>query len=171
MQVGGFCRNLRFIFLDKQGVVCNNNLKLGEREERMERTIDDTLVYVRLLTRHTRKDDVSAAILALLIELGFQSGVDGFGYLRRAIMIRFRNPDIRLAAIYQELIHIYGDDIDAHMIDQAIRSCIEYVWNCRDLEKWNYFFPTNRTGKQGRPSNMEFISRVACFMELWNSRR
>ena len=136
----------------------------------MERTVIDTLSYVSLLTRHTRKNDVSAATQIVLIEMGFHSGSDGFAYLRRAIMIRFRNPDMRLKEIYQELIVAYDHSVDARMIDQAIRRCIEHVWNDRDPEKWKYFFPANRLGKQARPSNMAFISQIACFLELWNSR-
>lgn len=133
-------------------------------------TIDDTLEYVDLLTRHVRKGDVPAAILALLAELGFQAHMDGFVYLRKAILIKCKNYDLRLAEIYEEIIRISADKIGYTQVDQAIRSAIETAWKRRDREVWDYFFSERKTGKRKKPTNYEFIAELGCVMELWCSK-
>lgn len=136
----------------------------------MERTIDDTLEYVELLTRHVWKGDAPAAILALLSELGFQAHMDGFGHLRKAILLRCQNPDMRLTAIYLEIVQMSGSQIGSTQVDQAIRSSLETAWKNRNKEKWDYFFSEQKMGKKKRPTNYEFIAEMACIMELWLSK-
>lgn len=136
----------------------------------MEYTIDDTLVYVSLLTRHVQKGDVPAAILALLMDLGFQAHTDGFGHLRKSIHLKYKNSDMRLSAVYQEIIRAGGFEIGSNQVDQAIRCAIDNAWKYRDAEKWDYFFSEKRMGKSKRPSNSEFIAQMACIMELWLSK-
>lgn len=134
----------------------------------MFRTIDDTMSYVSILTRHVQKDDLSAAILAVLSELEFQAHLDGFSYLRKSIFLKTVHSDMRLAAIYLEIIRIYNFEVGDTQIDQAIRSSIGSAWKNRNKEKWGYFF-SEGDGKSQKPSNFEFIARIACFMEMWNS--
>ena len=73
----------------------------------MERTLDDTMAYVALLTRHIQKGDVPAAILAVLADLEFQAHKEGFPYLRKCIYLKTVHTDMNLSAIYLEIIHIY----------------------------------------------------------------
>ena len=118
-----------------------------------------------------RKGDVPAAILALLIELGFQSSADGFGYLRKAIHIRYLNPDLRLTEIYEQIVCTSNSGITVNQVEQAVLSAVDNAWKNRDVEKWDYFFSERRTGNKKRPGNKEFIAQIACFMELWFSHR
>ena len=135
----------------------------------MEHAVNETLIYVISLACDVRRGDVPAAILALLIELGFQTHTDGFGYLRKAINLRYQHPDMRLADIYGEIIVSSGSSVSASQVEQAILAAIENAWKNRDREKWDYFFSEQRTGRKKRPGNKEFIAQIACFMELWFS--
>lgn len=135
----------------------------------MKRTVNETQEYVISLTCHVRKGDVSAAILAVLFELGFQTYVDGFWYLRKAILIRCENPDIRLSAIYQEIIRITDSTMNSAQVEQAILSCIATAWDNKNREQWDYFFSEETMGRKRKPSNKEFIAQLACVMELWCS--
>lgn len=135
----------------------------------MGHTVNETLVYVISLACDVRKGDVPAAILALLIELGFQSSADGFGYLRKAIHIRYLNPDLRLTEIYEQIVCTSNSGITVNQVEQAVLSAVDNAWKNRDVEKWDYFFSERRTGNKKRPGNKEFIAQIACFMELWFS--
>ena len=135
----------------------------------MGHTVNETLVYVISLACDVRKGDVPAAILALLIELGFQSSADGFGYLRKAIHIRYLNSDLRLTEIYEQIVCTSDSGITVNQVEQAVLSAIDNAWKNRDVEKWDYFFSERRTGNKKRPGNKEFIAQIACFMELWFS--
>lgn len=135
----------------------------------MERTIDDTIVYVLFLTRHIRGGDVPAALLALLVELGFSPSWDGFGYLRKIILMRYENPDLRFNELYREVGQQCVPALSSEQVEQAIRSAIDAAWKNRDDTEWRYIFP-NRKGKAAkRPSNGDFIATMACVMELWCS--
>lgn len=136
----------------------------------MDCRINGTLEYVDLLTRHIRKGDVSAAALALLAELGFQAHMDGFGYLRKAILLRYRNYDLRLAEMYAEIIQTSSIQISYTQVDQAIRCAIDAAWKNRDKETWDLFFSEQKMGKKKRPSNYEFIAEMGYILELWHSK-
>ena len=135
----------------------------------MVHTVNETLRYVISLAEDVSKGDVPAAILTVLIELGFHSHTDGFTYLRSAILIKAQNPGLRLTAVYQEILEISGDASSYGVVEQAILTAITSAWNERNAEVWEYFFSERRMGKRRKPSNKEFISQIACFMELWSS--
>ena len=135
----------------------------------MGRTVDDTIVYVLFLTRHIRGGDVPAALLALLVELGFSPSWDGFVYLRKIILMRYQNPDLRFNELYREVGQQYDPAVNADQVEQAIRCAIDAAWKNRDETEWRYFFPHRRSNTAKKPSNGEFIATMACVMELWCS--
>lgn len=135
----------------------------------MEHTVNETLIYVISLACDVRRGDVPAAILAVLIELGFQTCSDGFTYLRKAIFARYRNPDARLVEIYDEIVESSDSAQSGKQVEQAILFCLDNAWKNRDPEKWDYFFSEQKTGKKKKPGNKEFVAQIACFMELWFS--
>lgn len=131
--------------------------------------VNETQAYVISMTRYICSGDVWVAILAVLFELGLHTSMDGFLYLRRAIMIRYENPDIRMADIYRKIVERYDSATSVNQVDQAIYSIIGTAWNNRNEEIWDCFFPEEILGKSRRPTNKEFISQISCFMELWCS--
>lgn len=133
----------------------------------MNYTVNDTLVYVLLLTRHIRSGDVPRAILAVLLELGIQPHSDGFSYLRKAIYEKYCNPDHRLSTVYQAVSQLNNASPDTILVEQAIRTAIDAAWKNRDDEIWSLFFQQDKYGRTKRPSNGEFIAQIACLMELW----
>lgn len=135
----------------------------------MDHTVNETLAYVIMLSCDIRKGDIPAAILAVLIELGFQSHMDGFWILRKAIQIKYENQELRMSMVFEEIVSSSGFGMSSNQLEQAAFSAIDSAWKNRDAEKWDYFFSEERLGKQRKPTNKEFISHMACFMELWNS--
>ena len=90
----------------------------------MEQTYNETLEYVIRLTPHIEKGDVPSAILMLLIDLGFHTSSDGFGYLRKAILLRCNDPDMQANVIYQEIAYMPRYKVSRKQGDQAIRNAI-----------------------------------------------
>lgn len=133
----------------------------------MDRIMYEILTFVFSATSYVHKGDVPAAILLLLMELGFQTHTDGFGYLRKAIFLKYNNPGMRMSAIVQEIVKMSDDAVGTKQIEQAICSAIETAWADRDEEKWGLIF----YDKLEKPTNKVFVARIACIMELWNSCR
>ena len=60
---------------------------MENREMMMECSLDESLQYIVFLTRHIPEEDISSFILVVLLELRFQSHLDGFVYLRDSYFI------------------------------------------------------------------------------------
>lgn len=131
----------------------------------MQHRVNETLEYVISLAVHVRRGDISAATLTVLIELGFQTHVDGFVYLRKALQMRCGKADMRLSDIYREIADACDISISSRQIEQAIITAIDLAWQNRDNEKWSYFF--REEFLKSKPSNKVFIAQLACFLELW----
>lgn len=134
----------------------------------MERTIDDTMEYVALLTRHVHKGDIPAAILAVLADLEFQTHKVGFPFLRKSIYLKTVDSDMNLDEICQEILRICDSARGVRQINQAIHNLIIETWKYRNRAKWDMFV-SERDVEKDYPSNFAFIARMACFMELWCS--
>jgi len=61
---------------------------------------------------------------------------------------------------------MYSPPVSGAQIEQAIRSAIEEAWKDRREEIWAYYFRIDPDGGFSKPSNAEFISRVARYAEL-----
>lgn len=133
----------------------------------MKVAVNDAIRYVLKSMRHIRKGDIPSAILVCLVELGFTPQSDGFGYLRKAIYRKCMDADQRFSEMYVCIGQMYTPPVSSFQVEQAIRSAIAGAWEQRDPEIWGFFFPKNREGNQKKPSNGEFISRLACMLELW----
>ena len=131
-------------------------------------TIDKTLDYVLFLTRHFARDDLESAILVLLLDMGFTTHSDGFNFLRQAILLRYHNSGHRFTkALYPEVGRKAIPEAGTDQVEQSIRNAITAAVGCGDEELWRCFF-SDRNGNLIRPSNAEFISRIACILELWH---
>ena len=135
----------------------------------MESAVNEAIRYALMLTRHIRKGDLPAAILIILIELGFCPQSDGFGYLRKSAYQRCQDPDQRFSELYAAVGRMYMPEVGSFQVEQAIRSAIGSAWESGRAETWDVFFPGDREGKRKKPTNGEFISRLACVLELWSS--
>lgn len=135
----------------------------------MDCTVDDTLSYVLFLTRHIRRGDVPAAVLALLMEMSFQSHIDGFWQLRDAIVLKHTHYHLRYGEIYTEVGKRYGVGTGSKQVEQTIRDAISAAWDDKNEETWGYFFSDKRTGELVKPSNSVFIGQMASIMVLWCS--
>ena len=139
---------------------------MENREMMMECSLDESLQYIVFLTRHIPEEDISSFILVVLLELRFQSHLDGFVYLRDSIERKYENRRKRVNAILLELATLYNPETDYANIEQSIRHCIAIAWKKRNREKWIKCL-TSDYYAEGKPSNASFISHVACLAELW----
>ena len=135
----------------------------------MDSTISETLRHVLLLARHLGKCDLRGATLVVLMELGLPTKSIGFEFLKRAILLQFEDPTRALAKdIYLEIslrCKLNSED----QVDQAIREAIRVAWENGSETAWQWYFSYDGQSPCRRPSNGEFISRIACVLELWQS--
>jgi len=131
----------------------------------MEHAIDESLSYVLVVTRHIRRGDFQAMLLAILIELCFPVQNDGFEILMDAILIKREYPKMRLSAVYDEIARRSEEPIGYNQIEQSIRRTIKIAWKRRTHDNWLYFFSEDEIGRKP-PSNKLFVSQMAYLAEL-----
>lgn len=99
---------------------------------------------------------------ALLLQLGLSRKLTGCRYLGYAVPQFSRNPEQMLT---KELYGAVAQHFHASttQVERSIRTAIHSAWLTRDERVWQRFFPTGEDGTVRRPTNGEFISRLAVF--------
>ena len=133
----------------------------------MESTIERTLCHILLLKRHLDHYNLRGAVIVALMELGVPTKYIGFEFLTKAIQLQQQNPTRALAKdIYLE-ISLYYRQNSEDLVEQAIRDAIKMAWRHGSREAWEWYFSYGGRAVLNKPTNSEFISRIAYILEIW----
>lgn len=99
--------------------------------------------------------EASKDIVWHLHALGFNPKLTGYRCLVTAVPIFVSAPHLMVKELYPAVGKLCGID-DVRRIERVIRIAIMNAWIGRNVEVWNDYFPS-----RGRPSNKEFIARLA----------
>ena len=101
-----------------------------------------------------------STISSMLTELNLPCKRRGFTYLEKAIKMYMEQPARALTkSIYPEIAsEHYGN---GKAVERAIREVVHDSWENRDDKVWRTYFTPGREGVVPRPTNAEFISRLA----------
>lgn len=100
------------------------------------------------------------ALPTLLLELGFAPKADGFGYLLQAIPLFSRDRAQGLTKeLYTAVGHAFGKS--GQLVERSIRSAVQSAWSRGDTALWRRYFPPTPDGRVSRPTNGDFIARIA----------
>ena len=92
----------------------------------------------------------------------------GFEYLTQAIVRFYDDPAQAITKeLYPGVADACGSGADAKQVESAIRAVIAEAWDNRIPKVWACYFPHYAGRQMDRPSNTEFISEIARFLELW----
>lgn len=133
----------------------------------MESTINKTLKHVLLLAQHLNKCDFGGAVIVVLMELGVPTKSMGFEFLKKAILLQRKDPTRSLTNdIYLEITLHYRQTSE-EQVEQCIREAIKLAWRRGSRKAWEWYFSYDGQALATKPSNSEFISRIAYILELW----
>ena len=137
----------------------------------MESTIERTLCHIQLLARHLGQCSLRAGIVVVLMELGIPTKCMGFEFLKKAIELKRKDPTRALAKdIYLE-ISLHYKQHSEELVEQAIRDAIKTAWRRGSKEAWEWYFSYDGRAVLNKPTNSEFISRIAYILEIWQECR
>ena len=104
--------------------------------------------------------DLRTVISNILLNLGFSTKLQGYVFLREAILEMVNNPGQSVTKIlYPEVGKICG--ANKNQVERSIRSAIRKAWEKRDETLWRLYFPALSGSAMERPTNAEFISTIA----------
>lgn len=96
----------------------------------------------------------------LLLSLGVPPKRAGYRYLREAIPIMAKNPNLSITKeLYPAVAALCQSD--GNNVEHSIRSAIHTAWEHRDDRLWQLYFPPDASGRIPRPTNAGFILRLA----------
>ena len=105
---------------------------------------------------------MDAAIRRILLELGVPNSIKGHALLVCAIRMVSENPSIAeriTKELYPEVAKRFGDT--PSRTERAIRHAIEASFDRCDIRVIERYFGNTVSPKKGRPTNSEFITRLA----------
>ena len=133
----------------------------------MESTIERTLCHIVLLSKHLNRYNLRGAIIVVLMELGVPTKCVGFEFLKKAIELQRKDPTRALTKdIYLEISLHYKQNSE-ELVEQAIRDAIKMAWRRGSKEAWEWYFSYNGRAVLNKPTNSEFISKIAYILEIW----
>ncbi len=104
--------------------------------------------------------DLRTVVSNILLGLGFSTKLQGYGYLREAILEMAENPGQSVTKIlYPAVGKICG--ANKIQVERSIRGAINKAWDRRDEAMWRLYFPVSSDGKVQRPTNAVFITTVS----------
>ena len=130
--------------------------------------MDNMLEHLLFLARRFKKSEVRYVAIILLMEFGVPTRYIGFEHLVKAIVIYVQDPDLVMRkGLYNLIAEQCGGRADVPQIERAIRSAIEHSWQKEESEAWDIYFTAGKRCGIKKPTNVEFISRLAKTIELW----
>ena len=132
-------------------VLRNESMKLLEQHQ-AERDSQSYAPSAPLMNRVTE----------IIHEIGVPAHINGYRYLREAIIQAVENREI-VEAITKELYPGVAAEFDTtpSRVERAIRHAIEVAWDRGDLDTLQRFFGNTISNTKGKPTNSEFIALIA----------
>ena len=122
-------------------------------------------LHERLRPAAVPHSDPRVQISNFLLTLGIPTKLRGYAYLREAVLLMARD---REQSVTKELYPAIGAACGstAVHVERSIRSAINAAWVRRDDRVWQLYFQPGPDGALPRPTNTEFISRLADSLNL-----
>lgn len=109
--------------------------------------------------------DPRSSVSNLLLALGIPTKLRGYTYLREAILIMAQDPNQSITKeLYPKVAALCG--CEPKHVERSSRSAIHNAWLQRDDRGWKLYFPPGPDGTVPRPTNGDFISRLAESLRL-----
>lgn len=119
-------------------------------------------------TKNKTVNDAEKEISSILCEIGMPEHIKGHRYCTSAIKAAVENPDI-IDAITVELYPSVAKKFNTtgSRVERGIRFGIELAWDRCDPNVIERYFGSTISAKRGKPTNSEFIARIANIVRGW----
>ncbi len=106
-------------------------------------------------------------VTKLLLSLGVPAHLKGYHYLRSAILRSEQDMEVVSSVtklLYPDVAREYNTTVQK--VERAIRNAIEVSWMRGNIESLEEMFGFSSHNGKGRPTNSEYIARVADAVHL-----
>lgn len=98
----------------------------------------------------------------VLLDVGVPENIKGHRYLVKAICIAVHRPDV-IGWITKDIYPTVAKELDTTpgRVERTIRHAIDVAWDHGDLDTLQRYFGNTINPAKGKPTNSQFISRMA----------
>lgn len=123
-------------------------------------------VYARLMDMIRQQDrlqfeDPQQIVARHLENIKITVTLDGYHQLRVGLPLYAQDPGQTLSKEFYPAVAALCDISDGRSVERSIRSAIDKAFSERNETVWNQYFPPNAKGHSHRPTNKEFLRRMA----------
>ena len=111
--------------------------------------------------------DLPKTVTELLLEIGVPAHLKGYQYVREAIILTVRDPEIIESVtkrLYPAVAKTYGTT--PSKIERAMRHAIEVACDRGDVDSFQRIFGYTVSMAKGKPTNSEFVAMLADHLSL-----
>lgn len=108
------------------------------------------------------KMDYTVLITSILHEMGVPAHIKGYHYIRHAVELVVDDIDL-LGAVTKKLYPEVAEEFTStsSRVERSIRHAIEVVWDRGNEEALQKYFASNIQNENSKPTNSQFIARIA----------
>lgn len=130
--------------------------------KRIQDMFDSRVITTKRTPTPVRSKTLDEKITAVFLSIGIPAHIKGYHFLREAIKMVVKNPDL-INAITKKLYPGIAEPFQtsASKVERAIRHAIEVAWSRGKIENINNFLGYNIYTNQDKPTNGEFIALMA----------
>lgn len=135
---------------------------VADSQKEKEAIMAEIKAMIEPVTKETQVENIEDVISEIFLEIGVPEHILGYRYSEFAIRIAIENPDI-INAITYELYPTVANKFNttASGAERAIRNAIECSWERISMEAMEKYFGNTVSPIKGKPTNREFIARIA----------
>lgn len=118
-------------------------------------------------SRENKDARLEIIVTDIIHQIGIPAHIKGYHYLRKAIMLSIREPEM-LESITKLLYPTIAEAFNTSpsRVERAIRHAIETAWDRGDIDVLNNMFGYTISVGKGKPTNSEFIALVTDNLRL-----
>ncbi len=106
--------------------------------------------------------DMERYVTSIMLELGVPAHLKGYHFLREAIILSVNDMEV-VSSVTKLLYPTIGRTCatSGNRVERAIRNAIEVSWKRGNTEKFQSVFGFSRDTGASRPTNSEYIAKIA----------
>lgn len=108
------------------------------------------------------KIDLERYVTKIMLQIGVPAHLKGYHYLREAIMLAKQDMEV-VSSVTKLLYPAVAKTFSSsdQKVERAIRNAVEVSWKRGNIETFEELFGYSIDTGKGRPTNSEYIARIA----------
>ncbi len=130
--------------------------------------VDPIQKHAEFLANNISVPNVSNVVLLILYDLSIPVNCVGFRYLKDVLPNTLQNTShIVESELFDSVGSRYVPAVSTQNMASAVHNVLQKAWSMHTYSRWRKYVPEYIMERSNAPSNLEFISCIAYFLEFW----